>query len=440
MFDVNVKIITELKNFITIVSGNRGMLEKFCVCDKDFIRTRKLPFARLVLLIAKLCKKTLSIELEKFFEEMGGTMNCSVSAFTQQRLKLRPVFFYWWNMVLWGSYYLHYSNAVRRWKGYRVIAADGSSISLINNPALRRYFGGQSNQQTNFVLAKTFYHYDVLNELILLPQIKPYRYGELNIAYETIDRTEEDMLTLYDRNFSNYKMVALHLWQEKERKFVIRAKETQNMITAFIESGKISSIVYMHPTASAIAGLKKSGFIITKDTLLKVRLVRVELPGSIEVLITNLWEEDDHPAEEFKDLYFMRWGVETNISVQKNILQLESFSGLTVHSVLQDFYATVMMANLHSILIKDAQQTIEDTLKHRKYPMKINKNKSFGKLKVNLVSLFVTNDVEAILQKLHTHFVKEVIPIRKGRSFKRIRKNIQSKSKHKTFTNFKPSY
>ena len=371
---------------------------------------------------------------------MGGTMNCSVSAFTQQRLKLEPVFFYWWNMVLWGSYYLHYSNAVRRWKGYRVIAADGSSLSLINNPALRRYFGGQSNQQTNFVLAKTFYHYDVLNELILLPQIKPYRYGELNMAYDTIDRTEEDMLTLYDRNFSNYKMVALHLWQEKERKFVIRAKETQNMITAFIESGKISSIVNMHLTTSAIAGLAKSGFIITKDTLLKVRLVRVELPGSIEVLITNLWEEDDHPAEEFKDLYFMRWGVETNISVQKNILQLESFSGLTVHSVLQDFYATVMMANLHSILIKDAQQTIEDTLKYRKYPMKINKNKSFGKLKVNLVSLFVNNDVEAILQKLHGHFVKDVIPIRKGRSFKRIRINVQSKSKYKTFTNFKPAY
>ena len=200
------------------------------------------------------------------------------------------------------------------------------------------------------------------------------------------------------------------------------------MISAFIKSGKVSSIVYMQPTASAITGLKKSGFIITKDSLLKIRLVRVELAQSIEVLITNLWEEDGHPAEEFKDLYFMRWGVETNISVQKNILQLESFSGLTVHAVLQDFYATVMMANLHSILIKDAQQTIENTLKHRKYPMKINKNKSFGKLKVNLVSLFVNNDVEAILQKLHAHFVRDVIPIRKGRSFERVEKMYNQKA------------
>ena len=95
----------------------------------------------------------------------------------------------------------------------------------------------------------------------------------------------------------------------------------------------------------------------------------------------------------------MRWGVESNISVQKNILQLESFSGLTVAAVLQDFYATVLMTNLHSLLIKDAQQTVENTLKHRRYPMKINKNKSFGKLKVNLVSLFINNDVGDICKR-----------------------------------------
>ena len=187
MFDVNVKMISELKNFITIVADNNEILNKFRVCEKDFTRKRKLPFGNLVLLITKLCKKTLSIELEKFFDEMGCSMSCSVSAFTQQRIKLEPVFFYYWNIVLWGSYYLYSGDAVRRWKAYRLIAADGSTISLINNEALSKYFGGQSNQQSNFVLAKTFFHYDVLNELVLLPQIRPYRYGELNMAYDAID-------------------------------------------------------------------------------------------------------------------------------------------------------------------------------------------------------------------------------------------------------------
>lgn len=248
MHEANLKIITKLKRFLIIVSKNRTLLEKFCISDQSFVRNRKLPFARLVLFITKLCKKSLSIELEKFFEELDEPMDCSVSAFTQQRLKLRPAFFKCWNKLLQKSFYLHYGDAVKRWKNYRIIAADGSSLSLVNTPSLSNHFGGQSNQQTNFVLAKTFYHYDVLNELILLSEIKPYRCGELTIAYKAIDDTQEDMLMIYDRNFCNYKMVALHLWQDKERKFVIRAKETQNMVKTFIKSGQYSSIIEMQPT------------------------------------------------------------------------------------------------------------------------------------------------------------------------------------------------
>jgi hypothetical protein len=440
MFGANVKIISELKGFIAFVMEDKAILKTFSVSEKHFTRNRKLPFSSLVLLITKLCKKTLSIELEKFFEDMGGTLSCPVSAFTQQRLKLQPAFFYCWNIVLYSSYYLYYGNAVKRWNGYRIIAVDGSNISLVNNVALSKYFGGQSNQNGSFVQAKTLYHYDVLNELIVLPQIKPYRYGELNMAYDAIDKTEEDMLLIYDRNFSNYKMVALHLWQERERKFVIRAKENINLIKAFIKSKEVSSIVTMGPTPSSIEGLKKCGSITDKNTRLTVRLVRVELGRSVEVLMTNLWEEEGYDTALFKDLYSMRWGIETNISVQKNIVQLESFSGLTLHAVLQDFYATVMMTNLHSTLIKDAQQTVEQTHKKRKYPVKVNKNKSFGKLKVNLVQLFANNDVATILQTLHGHFIKEVVPIRKGRTFERVRKNTSAKSKHKTYANYKPSY
>ncbi len=440
MFDVNVKIISELKSFLSFVIADKRLLNLFSVSDKDFTRSRKLPFEKVAVLIARLCKKTLSVEINSFFEETGSSVSCSVSAFSQQRVKLEPTFFHYWNKVLTGSFYFYSQDAVKRWKGYRVNAADGSNISLINNKALSGYFGGQRNQSGSFIQAKTFYHYDVLNELIVLSDIKPYRYGEVKMAYHAINDIAEDVLTIYDRNFSSYKMVALHLWQEKERKFVIRAKESHNWIKAFIESGKQSAVVSMVPSKETIEGLKTSGFIITKETALRVRLVRVELEKSTEVLITNLWEEEGHGTGEFRDVYNMRWGIETNIAVQKNILQLESFSGLTVESVLQEFYATVLITNLHAVIIKDAQQTVEEKMKSRKYPVKINKNKSYGKLKLQLVKLFTNQEPETILKLLHEHFIKEVIPIRKGRSFPRIRKNIQSKSKFKTYTNFKPAY
>ena len=440
MFDVNLKIISELKSFLILIIADKNLVSFFSVSDKDFIRTRRLPFEKIAVLIVKLCKKTLSFEIDSFFEDIGSSITCSVSAFSQQRVKLKPLFFHYWNNVLISSFYFYSGKEVKCWKGYRVIGADGSNISLINNKALNEYFGGQKNQFSFFVQAKTFYHYDVLNELVVLSDIKPYRYGEMKMAHNAINYLEPDMLAIYDRNFSNYKMIALHLWQETERKFVIRAKENHKWIKKFIASGKQSSLETIYPSTLMIEGLKKSGFNVTKNTKIVTRLVRVELEKSVEVLITNLWEEDGHTSQEFKDIYNMRWGVETNISVQKNIVQLESFSGLTVESVLQEFYATVLITNLHSVIIKDAQQTIEQTIKRRKYPVKINKNKSFGKLKVQLVKLFTNKEPEVILKLLHNHFIKEVVPIRKGRPFPRVRKNVHSKSKFKTNSNFKPAY
>jgi hypothetical protein len=440
MFEANVMILKELRDFVLTICNDRELLNYFSISEKDFTRTRKLPFDKLVLLIAKLCKKTLSVELERFFEEMGVDMSCSVSAFTQQRMKLKPVFFYLWNMVLQKSFYHHNANEVKRWKGFRLISADGSTVSLISTEELSKNFGGGENQNASFTVAKSFYHYDILNELIVYCNVKPYRYGEINMAYDAINFIEEDMLTIYDRNFGYYRVFALHLWKEKERKFIIRAKEKEKRIVRFIESGKSSSIVELKPSPGSILGLKKEGFIVTRDTVIKVRLIRVDLPSGVEVLMTNLWEDEGHSIEEFKALYFMRWGIETNFAFQKNVLQLEAFSGLTVCSVLQDFYATVVMSNLHSIVIKDAQKTVDLDRKPRKYPMKINKNKSFGKLKVYLVDLFLNNDVASILQKLHDHFIREVIPIRKGRSYPRTKKNVQTRTKFKTYANFKPSY
>ena len=106
MFDANLRIISDLKEFITIVVNDRKLLNYFSVTEKAFSRSRKLPFDKLVVLITKLCKKTLNIELETFFEEIGSKSPCSVSAFSQQRSKLKASFFYYWNLLLCRSFYI----------------------------------------------------------------------------------------------------------------------------------------------------------------------------------------------------------------------------------------------------------------------------------------------------------------------------------------------
>jgi len=222
---------------------------------------------------------------------------------------------------------------------------------------------------------------------------------------------------------------------------MIRVKDSLNFSKRFIRSKKQSTVIDIYPSPASIDGLKKCGYIVKKDTPLKVRLIRVKLSsGKIEVLMTNLWEEEGYVAGEFKILYSMRWGVETSIGFQKNILQLESLSGLTPISVMQDFYATVLVANLHFLLIKQAQETINDTMTNRKYPMQVNNNKAFGKIKENLISLFISENPSEILRTLNSYFIRSPLPVRKDRSFPRVRKNPMSKSKFRTFTNYKPAY
>ena len=149
----------------------------------------------------------------------------------------------------------------------------------------------------------------------------------------------------------------------------------------------------------------------------------------------------------------MRWGVETGISIQKNLLQLESFSGLSVESVCQDFYATVFMANLASLLARQASEEQKAKslrqpsagatgLSKRRVPKwsyQVNMNKATGRLREKVVDLFASGEPESILQDLSDYFKKHLLPIRRGRCYTRYRKNKQSFSKHKTFSNYKPA-
>jgi len=60
---------------------------------------------------------------------------------------------------------------------------------------------------------------------------------------------------------------------------------------------------------------------------LKLRLIRVENNGQVEVLITSLLDMGKYPIEIFRDLYHLRWPVEEDYKTMKCRLELENFSG-----------------------------------------------------------------------------------------------------------------
>ena len=58
----------------------------------------------------------------------------------------------------------------------------------------------------------------------------------------------------------------------------------------------------------------------------------------------------------FKELYFLRWGIETYYDELKNKIKLEHFTGYSKTSVLQDFFCAVFITNLQLIIVNYLQE------------------------------------------------------------------------------------
>ena len=70
MVDSNVKIIEELKSFLNTLIEEPEIRELFTTNPRDFIRDRKLPLKKVIGLLINLPKRSISIELQSFFEAL----------------------------------------------------------------------------------------------------------------------------------------------------------------------------------------------------------------------------------------------------------------------------------------------------------------------------------------------------------------------------------
>src|SRR4029078_3531250 len=109
---------------------------------------------------------------------------------------------------------------------------------------------------------------------------------------------------------------------------------------------------------------------------LKIRFVKVDIgKDEPELLATTLFEES---LDELKWLYNQRWGIETYFDRLKNIFEVERFSSKKVNGIEQDFLGLVLLTNLETVLINDAQQEIKQKTKARKKKYKVNRSISYS--------------------------------------------------------------
>lgn len=438
---VNLKIISDLKNFITQTATDSSLRDLFVSSPKAFSRNRKLGFERLVYLLLNFLKKSYSIEIAEFYSQLNLLEEkVSKSAFCQQRMKIKALFFAGLNEVLIRSFYKYDETSIRRWKGMRLVAVDGSTAYLINNHEIIEAFGTHSNQQANQIaMGQVVCAFDVLNGLTILADLYPTKIPEQKVAQHWVSHYDADMLLLYDRGYPGFTSIFVHQAKEIPQPFVMRCSLTFNHeVRAFVSGTENDIITVFRSDKDASAELRRQGYRVRIGTTIKVRLVKVLLDdGLIEVLVTNLFDQLQYPPTVFKDLYFKRWGIETNYNTLKNQLQLEAFSGQKLVTIMQDFHITVFLSNLQQIISRPCEIQLKVIAVNRKYKYKVNRNVAFGLMKNRIVDLFMNHNPVSILYQLEHLFLLHIEPERPARKYSRIGRSSRKSGKYQAWSNYK---
>lgn len=418
--------------------------ERSRLSPQFFTRNRKINFVNLVTMIMNLVRKTTQIEIDKYITAVFSDrkrMTYTKQAFCEARQKLSPMAFTLLHDDLITNYFS--DGDFKTYKSRRLLAIDGSILEIPNNIETQCAYGYATNGYKNIKTARALMSalYDLENKLIVSAQLDRYDSSERTLAKKNIeqmlsyDKYPIKNLILFDRGYPSIEFISYLM--DMGIDFLMRSKE--NFLKEINELQGLDQEIEIEITKERQKQLKRQGFNIEIGKKIKIRVVKVILDsGEEETLITNL-SSDELNYEEAKELYFKRWGIETNFDELKNRLQLENFSGEKPLIIEQDFYASLFVSNMASIICQDAQEELDEKNKQKqlKYKYVINKNILTGKLKDNLI-LVILEENDDTKDKMYWDFIKEIerniVPIRKGRHFERkktLKRNKYSKSKRK---------
>ena len=238
---------------------------------------------------------------------------------------------------------------------------------------------------------------------------------EVDLAQSHLTYTQEHDLIVCDRNYPSYSWLAT--LPRANRNYLIRCSKAsfakaRSMLKG---EGKDSQIVTLKPHHRQLQEINRRGLPLW----ITVRFVQVLLnTGEYEVLVTSLLDEPEYQTVEFKSLYALRWGEEAGYGLLKTRLNLANFTGKTAESVYQDFYATVYLTGLESILTTPCDAFLAN--QPTRQPQQVNRAVSFQALKdYALEILYREDDTDFIIKRLEVLFLTNPISIRKNRQVPR---------------------
>lgn len=398
--------------------------------QSDFKRNRKLSMSKIIKVILYMTGGTLHKELLEFFDFSNNTP--TASAFVQQRSKIK------WSAF---EFLLHRfnksANNTKLYRGYRLFAIDGSDLHIPTNPDDKDSFYPGANGQKSYNLLHFNAMYDLMSSTYTDAIIQKRRnWNEHKAFVDMVDIYENDKSAIFiaDRGYESYNNMA-HV-QEKGQHFLIRIKDINgNGIASGLHlpdcefdishSFKLTrkqtnsvkdNVAYKFvPHTSTFDFLpdkcKKSINVLPYN--LHIRFVRFKITDdTYELIATNLSNEQ-FPPIEIKNLYSMRWGIETSFRDLKYTIGLLHFHSKKTEHIYQEIFAKIIMYNYTELIT--ACSIIEQ---NKKYQYKVNFS-----VAAYICRCFFVGKIS--FNKLRIQLNNHIIPIRLDR--KRPRK-LSSKS------------
>jgi len=405
----------------------------------DFSRNRKLPMETVIRWILSMGASSLKKELHGFREIEN--IDVTSSAFIQQRKKIKPQAF--------RDIFSHFSNVPHRrkyFRGYRVLAADGSAISMSRNPHSETFIQSVKNPEgyNQFHLNAV---YDLLDKSYFDIELQPGAKMDERAALINMLRRNtfnEKTIIIADRGYEGYNMFANFI-ETDGVDFVCRVKDggagalaeidrlpmreldkyiSFEVTTSQTNDDKIHNRRYI-PTGS------KRGKKLSPNTkvrrwdfqspyTLNIRVVRFLLDtGNYETIVTSL-PKCEFSVNDIKKLYHMRWGIETSFRELKYFVGLINLHGKSDMFVAQEIYAALTIYNFCEWITGEA--VVRNSVKNV-HIYQVNYSMAFF-----LCRNYFKKRIQAE-EDLIKDIAKYIEPVRQGRSDKR-------KLRPKTFSGF----
>ena len=388
--------------------------------NTDFTRKRKLSFETVMNLMLSMGGNSLTNELMEYFDY--DVDMASSSAFIQQRNKILPVAF---EFLL--NEFTHSLQDLKTYEGHRLLAVDGSDLNIYHNPNdVDTYFQSIPNTK-GFNQLHLNAMYDLCNKLYVDVCIQPARKeNEFRALTDMTDRSNisGDVIVVADRGYESYNVFA-HI-EQKGWKYAIRVKDIMsNGILSAIklpEKDEFDVNIHIILTKKQTNEIKSNPEIYkfvpktsTFDYLdlhmnkfypLAFRVVRFKITDdAYETIITNL-DSDKFPPKKIKELYHLRWGIETSFRELKYAIGLISFHSKKVEHITQEIFARLVMYNFCEIITMHVVIQQKET----KYSYQVNFTRAIQVCRYyfKCQSDISPPDVEALIRK-------NILPIRNGR-------------------------